>query len=90
MAHYEIKITGRVQGVGFRQFVKQKAEDFDIKGWVKNMPDGSVLVNAEGDEKDLEPFIDYLERGPSMGRVDNLSKEKFDSKNGFSDFQIRY
>lgn len=90
MAHYEIKITGRVQGVGFRQFVKDKANDFDISGWVKNMPDGSVFVKAEGEEKDMEPFIDHLKRGPSMGRVDNLSKEKFDSKNDFSEFQIRY
>jgi len=90
MVHYEIKIKGRVQGVGFRQFVNDKARDFDISGWVKNMPDGSVFVRAEGDEKDMEPFIDYLRRGPSMGRVDNLSKDGLDSKSGFSGFDIRY
>lgn len=90
MGHYEITIKGRVQGVGFRQFVKHKAQDFDIKGWVKNMPDGSVFVKAEGDEKDMEPFVEYLKRGPSMGRVDKLSRDKFESENGFSDFQIRY
>lgn len=90
MVHYEIKITGRVQGVGFRQFVKDKAHQFNINGWVKNMPDGSVLVKAEGVEKDMEPFVDHLKRGPSMGRVDNFKKEKFDTKSGFSDFGIRY
>lgn len=90
MVHYEISIKGRVQGVGFRQFVKDKANDFDISGWVKNMPDGSVFVKAEGDEKDMEPFLDYLKGGPSMGRVDNLSKDRIDSPAGFSEFGIRY
>ena len=90
MGHYEITIKGKVQGVGFRQFVKDKARDFEIMGWVKNMPDGSVLIKAAGDEKDMEPFIDHLKRGPSMSRVDNLSKEKFDSENDFREFRIQY
>jgi acylphosphatase len=90
MVHYEIKITGRVQGVGFRQFVKDKARQFNINGWVKNMPDGSVFVKAEGDEKDMEPFLDHLKRGPSMGRVDNFKTDKLDTTSGFSDFGIKY
>ena len=90
MVHYEITIKGRVQGVGFRQFVKQKALDFGIKGWVKNMPDGSVLVKAEASEKDMEPFVDHLRRGPSMSRVDNFLKDKMNVTSGFSDFGIKY
>jgi acylphosphatase len=90
MVHYEIKITGRVQGVGFRQFVKDKARQFNVNGWVKNMRDGSVFVKAEGDEKDMEPFLDHLKRGPSMGRVDNFKKDKFDTTSGFSDFGIKF
>jgi acylphosphatase len=90
MVHYEITIKGRVQGVGFRQFVKQKALDFGIKGWVKNMPDGSVLVKAEASEIDMEPFVDHLRRGPSMGRVDKLLTNRVDKLAGFSDFSIRF
>ena len=90
MIHYEIRITGRVQGVGFRQFVKIKAHEFNISGWVKNMRDGSVFVKAEGDEKDMEPFIDHLKRGPSMSRVDNFLKDKMNVTSGFSDFGIKY
>ena len=90
MIHYEIRIKGRVQGVGFRQFVKDKARDFDINGWVKNMPDGSVYVKAEGNEKDMEPFVDHLKRGPSMGRVDKFLKSKLEPASGISGFSIKY
>lgn len=89
MIHYEIKITGRVQGVGFRQFVKDKAHNFGIKGWVKNMRDGSVFVNAEGEEKEMDTFIDYLKLGPSSGKVDDIWKTKVDSESGFSSFGIK-
>ncbi len=90
MVHYDIKITGRVQGVGFRSFVKQKAEERDIQGWVKNEPDGSVHVKALGEEKDMEPFLDYLSIGPSMARVKNISKYKIDSGGEYKGFSLKY
>ena len=90
MLQYEIIIKGRVQGVGFRFFVQQKASEIGIKGWVKNRNDGSVLVMAQGDEKDLETFFNFLNMGPALARVDQLSKNKMDTLSDFPDFRVRY
>ncbi len=87
---FEIKITGRVQGVGFRYFVQKKAEESNINGWVKNMPDGSVVVMAQGDETDMNAFIDYLRIGPTMAKVHHVSKNKMPELEQFSSFQVKY
>lgn len=90
MVQYEIKITGRVQGVGFRYFVQKRAREFDIKGWVKNTPDGGVQVMAQGDEKDMETFLEHLKIGPSMARVVKLEKSKLPGLEDFTDFRVLY
>jgi len=90
MIQYEINITGRVQGVGFRYFTQKKANEFHIKGWVKNTRDGSVEVVAQGDETDVNTFIDYLKIGPPMARVDNLSKYKTADLSDFNNFSVKY
>jgi acylphosphatase len=90
MEQYEIKISGRVQGVGFRYFVQRRAAEFDISGWVKNERDGTVLVMAQGDVKDLMSFIEHLRVGPSASRVTSLVKSQMPSLENFSGFQIRY
>lgn len=87
---FEIKITGRVQGVGFRYFVQKKAEEQNIRGWVKNMPDGSVLVMAQGDETDMNTFIDYLRIGPAMANVTHFTKNRMPEQEEFSSFQVKY
>ncbi|MGM0620324.1 MAG: acylphosphatase [Bacteroidota bacterium] len=90
MVQYKIEISGRVQGVGFRYFVQKKADELNIKGWVKNTPQGSVVAMAQGDETDVETFIDYLRMGPSMARVTNLSKNQMPKLENFSRFEVRY
>lgn len=90
MVQYEIKITGRVQGVGFRYFVQKRANEFDIKGWVKNLPDGSVLVMAQGDFKAMETFMDHLRSGPSMARVLKVEKNEMPELEDFNDFRVSY
>ncbi len=67
-----VKIRGLVQGVGFRYFAYKKAMLLGVKGYVVNLPDGSVLVDCEGDEKILSLFLDYLKKGPPYARVDGL------------------
>ena len=89
MIQYEIKITGHVQGVGFRYFVHQKANEIGIKGWVKNTIDRGVLVMAQGNETNLTTFIDYLMIGPALSRVNKVYKYKMKIVNEFSDFQIK-
>lgn len=90
MVQYEIKITGRVQGVGFRYFVQKRANEFGIKGWVKNTRDGGVLVMAQGDFKNMETFIDHLRIGPSMARIVKLEKSKLPGLEDFADFRVSY
>ncbi len=90
MLQYEIKITGRVQGVGFRYFTHKKATELAIKGWVRNTRNGGVLVLAQGNKADLETFIDYLKIGPPMSRIDQISKVEMKIVNVFSDFVVKY
>jgi len=86
---YEIVISGRVQGVGFRFFVQKRAEEFDIAGWVKNMTDGSVVVMARGEEADMNTFLDHVRHGPSMARVENISLNKVPLSD-FDRFDVKY
>jgi acylphosphatase len=73
---WEFTITGRVQGVGFRYFTQREALALGLRGWVKNMPDGSVRLQAAGDSASLEALREALRRGPPHGRVDHLDEER--------------
>ena len=87
---YEIVITGRVQGVGFRYFVEKRASELNITGWVKNKSDGSVMVMAQGDEQDIDTFFDYLRIGPALARVSGISKNRMPVLEKFSNFRVKY
>ena len=87
---YELTISGRVQGVGYRYFAAQKANEMGITGWVKNAIDGSVIVVAQGIEEEIETFIDYLYIGPTRSRVDQISKVKFNTLSDFNTFSVKY
>lgn len=87
---FEIYITGKVQGVGFRYFAQKKATELDVTGWVKNMPDGRVMVMALGDKTDVDTFIDYLKTGPSMAKVSDVSINKMPEPEQFEDFRVKY
>ncbi len=68
-----IKIIGRVQGVYFRASTKEKADALAIKGWVKNISDGSVEIVASGSRQSVEEFVQWCHKGPrgaSVSRVD--------------------
>ena len=90
MKNYEIIITGRVQGVGFRHYTLQKANELGILGWVKNMPDDSILIVAQGDEPVIETFIDFLYIGPTRSRVIQVSKTEIISSTNFHNFSVKY
>jgi acylphosphatase len=75
-----IVVEGMVQGVGFRWFVYRKAEALGITGWVRNLYNGSVEIEAEGDRSLLEEFIKEVKVGPRSARVTNLTIEWKDSK----------
>jgi acylphosphatase len=65
-----ILISGRVQGVYFRRFTKNKAQDLGIKGTIRNRADGRVEIIAQAEADILEPFIQWCHKGPITARVD--------------------
>jgi len=81
---------GRVQGVGFRFFVRSQASAYGIQGWVRNRPDGSVEVHAEADKAMLKAFADRVKSGPTFGRVDELTQEWREASNDYSSFSIDF
>jgi acylphosphatase len=83
-------VKGRVQGVGYRYFVTDGAQQHDLKGYVRNMPDGSVQVIAEGNEESLLKFVRYLHaEGDPVIHVSHLEVEWDIPTGEFSGFGIR-
>lgn len=83
-------VTGRVQGVGFRYHTTNTARQLGLNGWVKNLPDQSVEVVAEGNRQQLEVLVDFLKQGPSSARVQNVQYEWQPATNEFTSFGTRY
>lgn len=81
-------VRGRVQGVGFRYFARQRAEVHGVAGFVRNLPDGSVEVQAEGKPDALSAFEAEVRRGPSFGRVEEAVVTSIKAR-GFQAFEIR-
>ena len=87
MKTLKIKIIGTVQGVFFRMFVKESADKLDIKGFVRNMDDGSVEIVAEGKENNINEFLDICKKGPSQASIKNVNIEEIKHQ-GFDSFKI--
>ncbi len=90
MKHVHMIINGRVQGVGFRFSAKQKAKEFQVVGWVKNKQNGTVEIEAEGKEEQIDAFIEALKHGPSpYAKVTDLDVTLLDEVEGFKTFEIK-
>ena len=89
MKHLNIRVSGRVQGVGFRYSALMAARSFDLKGFARNEPDGSVYIEAEGTELGLGLFLDWCRRGPGHGRVDKVSQAESNIQ-GYMEFRIKH
>ena len=74
MARIHLAISGMVQGVGFRWFVRQRATSLNVAGWVANRDDGSVELAAEGDPDTLRSLVEAVRRGPPGARVDSIAE----------------
>ncbi len=84
-----IGVFGRVQGVGFRYYTRQRAESYGLSGWVRNKYDGSVQIEAQGRSSDLERFVAEIKRGPSVGYVDDVQVKQIPVNEEDVDFQVR-
>lgn len=67
-----IVARGRVQGVGYRYSAQVRASELKLAGWVRNCPNGTVEIHAEGDRENLEKFIAWCEQGPPAAGVTDL------------------
>lgn len=85
---YCITISGRVQGVWFRKFTLEKATELGIRGFVTNLPDGSVYCEAEGTVPCLDLFADWCGVGSPLAKVESVKVERKDEA-GFTEFEIR-
>jgi len=86
--HVNITVTGRVQKIGFRYSTLEVANQLRIFGFVQNLPDGGVYIEAEGAEEDIKTFIDWGHEGPRWAHVDHVEVVKSAMKK-FSVFEIK-
>jgi acylphosphatase len=85
------RITGRVQGVGYRNFVEHTAGKLNVDGYVRNRRDGSVEVFAMGTDDELQKLRKALERGPIMAQVGRVSEEASDVEAKYvGNFTVEY
>ncbi len=89
MKHYNITISGRVQGVGFRYSARSVARYMGITGFVRNMPNNNVYIEAEGDDKQLQEFINWCRKGPDSAKVLNVAIIPGELK-AFDGFEVRF
>ena len=83
------RVSGRVQGVSFRWYAQEQARALGVRGWVRNEPDGSVLLHAEGDEAAVDALVEWCRRGPSSARVSDVAVRD-DAPSGATSFEIGY
>ncbi len=86
--HLNIRIYGKVQMVGFRINAKRKALKIGLAGFIRNEPDGSVCIEAEGSEKDLQEFLQWCRKGPLLAQIENLEKEEGELE-GYGEFEVK-
>ena len=83
-------VSGRVQLVMFRDFVQRKASTLKLVGTVRNLPDGTVEVLAEGEKEKLDSLVAHLQKGPVLARVDGVEVEWQEPKGNLQGFTINY
>jgi len=90
MQSAHITVTGFVQGVGYRKFVRHEARSLHIVGWVRNLADGTVEALAVGEKEHLETLIEACKKGPFLSQVDNVHVEWDETEEKFEEFGIRH
>lgn len=90
LASVQATVRGRVHGVFFRDFVRRWAEQLKLTGYVRNLPDGTVEVRAEGERENLEKLVGYLKEGPPPARVEKVVTSWVEYTGNFSGFSVRY
>ncbi len=84
-----IYVSGKVQGVGYRAFLLDKAKSLDIVGWAKNLDDGRVEIIVEGSEDKLGEFLNYVTTGSKASNVEDVQVDELSPTGEFSSFLIQ-
>lgn len=84
-----VQVSGRVQGVWFRDSCRREAERRQVGGWVRNLRDGRVEAVFEGPEDAVAAMVDWCRRGPRRARVDHVEVVEEDDLEGFAAFDVR-
>ncbi len=90
MKRIDAIVYGFVQGVSFRDFTLREAQRLGLTGWVKNEPDRTVRVVAEGPEAALQKMVDWLHIGSPYGRVDKVEVHWAEATAEFTHFEVRW
>ena len=84
-----VRISGQVQGVFFRDSTREKAQELNLRGWVKNLPDGRVEAVFEGPAEKVREIISWCEEGPQNAAVENVDTDFEDAGGDLSGFEVR-
>ena len=90
MIEMQCVITGKVQGVAYRAYAQDSADELGVTGWVKNAPDGSVLVCAQGAPDLLKEYVEYLHEGSLSAKVEGVAIEWGTPEVVFTEFSIKH
>lgn len=88
MVEIRCNITGKVQGVRYRDFVQSAATELGVVGYVKNNPDGTVAVVAQGLPDILKEFVEFLHEGSLLAKVDAVGVEWGTARVTYDDFSV--
>ena len=87
MKHLDIRVNGKVQGVFYRDTAKAVADQLGIKGTVRNEPDGSVMIEAEGDDFSMELFLEFCHKGSDRAEVESVEVNESELKK-YRNFEV--
>ena len=88
MKHFNITVRGKVQGVYFRATTKAVADQLGVKGFVVNTSEGSVYIEAEGDDFALESLLEFCQEGPDRAEVESVDVQYSDEIKNFKNFEV--
>ncbi len=84
-----VMVSGRVQGVFFRDTMRSLADRYGVTGWVRNRPDGRVEAVIEGEKADVDRLVDWCHQGPPAAYVDEVDLTWHEFKGEFTSFSVR-
>jgi acylphosphatase len=90
LARAHLHVSGRVQGVGYRFSAIDEARRLGLRGWVRNLPDGRVEAEAEGERTEVEALVAWCRRGPPAAQVDDVEVEWSPYRGDLSPFAARH